>query len=260
MPAMSRTAPARPQEQQLLAAPRLVAVVTAVVAVVTAGVFAVVAERGMLIRIQRVDDAWLRLMVSGRSAPLTAIAKVFNLLGLVYVTLPVRIAIAGLLALRRRWWHLAAFASAVVLSEALIGSLKGIYDRTRPPGSLVATSGASFPSGHSIAASVTVVAAVIALVPSGRRRLWWSVAAVAFSVLMAASRAYLAAHWLSDAIAGILLGTSCALVTALAVDQLQRRRQRRPRRPRRNTGQPRLAASPRSRDARHDAAEGRNPA
>jgi membrane-associated phospholipid phosphatase len=57
-----------------------------------------------------------------------------------------------------------------VLSEVLIGSLKGIYDRTRPPGSLVATSGASFPSGHAIAASVTVVAAVIALVPAGRRR------------------------------------------------------------------------------------------
>ena len=53
------------------------------------------------------------------------IAKVFNVLGLVYVTLPVRIALAGYLALRRRWWHLAAFAAAVVASEILIGSLKG---------------------------------------------------------------------------------------------------------------------------------------
>jgi membrane-associated phospholipid phosphatase len=34
---------------------------------------------------------------------------------------------------------------------------------------------------------------------------------------MALSRAYLAAHWLSDAIAGVLLGTSCALVMALVV-------------------------------------------
>jgi undecaprenyl-diphosphatase len=144
----------------------------------------------------------------------------------VYVTLPVRIALAGFLALRRRWWHLAAFAAAIVLSEVLIGSLKGIYDRTRPPGSLVATSGASFPSGHAIAASVTVVAAVIALVPAGRRRVLWGAAAVAFSIVMGLSRAYLAAHWLSDATAGILLGTSCALLTALAADQFQRRHNR----------------------------------
>ena len=51
-------------------------------------------------------------------------------------------------------------------------------------------------------------------------------AAVAFSIVMGLSRAYLAAHWLSDATAGILLGTSCALVTALIVDQFQRRRNR----------------------------------
>jgi membrane-associated phospholipid phosphatase len=152
MPGVTRTGP-----------PRRTALLAAGVVAVTAVVFAVVADHGTLTHIQRVDDAWLRLMISGRTAPLTAIAKVFNVLGLVYVTLPVRILLAGFLALRRRWWHLAAFASAIAASEVLIGSLKGVYDRARPPGSLVATSGASFPSGHAIAASVTVVAAVIAL-------------------------------------------------------------------------------------------------
>ena len=116
-----------------------------------------------------------------------------------------------------------AFVAAVVLSEVLIGTLKGVYHRTRPPGSLVATTGASFPSGHSIAAAVTVVAAVIALVPPGRRRAAWGAAAVGFSILMGVSRSYLAAHWLSDAIAGILLGWSCALLVAVAVNELQRR-------------------------------------
>jgi undecaprenyl-diphosphatase len=46
---------------------------------------------------------------------------------------------------------------------------------------------------------------------------------VVFSALMALSRAYLAAHWLSDAIAGVLLGTSCALLAALVVGLFQRR-------------------------------------
>ncbi len=225
MPGLTRTAPARPEEDALLGRPRRTALLTAGVVAVTAVVFAMVADRGALTRIQRLDDAWLRLMISGRTPLLTAMAKVFNVLGLVYVTLPARILLAGFLALRRRWWHLAAFAAAIVLSEVLIGTLKGSYDRARPPGSLVATSGASFPSGHAIAASVTVVAAVIALVPAGRRTRWGA-AAVAFSIVMGLSRAYLAAHWLSDAVAGILLGTSCALVTALVADQLQRRSSR----------------------------------
>lgn len=213
----------RPPEPLILAAPRHVAAITAILAVLTAAAFAVVGDRGVLSHIQSLDDSWLRLMISGRTAVATSAAKAFNVLGLVYVTLPVRIAIAGYLAFRRQWWHLAAFAGAMVLSEILIGPLKAVYDRPRPPGSLVATTGASFPSGHSIATSVTVLAAVIALVPPGRRRISWGLAAAFFALLMAVSRAYLAAHWLSDAVAGLLLGTTCALVAATAVDQAQRR-------------------------------------
>jgi tetrahydromethanopterin S-methyltransferase subunit B len=33
----------------------------------------------------------------------------------------------------------------------------------------------------------------------------------------------LLAHWLSDAVTGILLGISCAVVTALMIGQIQRR-------------------------------------
>jgi len=233
---MSRPAAAEGPEPALLAAPARDAAMTAAVLALTAVVFAAVADHGVLAHIQRLDDSWLRVMISGRSAPVTTAAKFFNVLGLVYVTLPVRIAIAGFLALRRWWWHLAAFAGAVVLSEVLISTLKGVYGRARPPGSLVTTSGASFPSGHSIAASVTVVAAVIALTPPGRRRVAWGAAAAVFSILMGLSRAYLGAHWLSDAVAGILLGTSCALLAALMASSLQRRRSaRRPGRSARST-------------------------
>jgi undecaprenyl-diphosphatase len=227
MSLMSRLSAPRDQEHALLAAPKRDTAVTAVVVLLTATVFAAVANHVALTYIQRLDDDWLRLMISSRSAPLTAIAMVLNVLGLVYITLPVRIAIAVFLAMQRRWWHMAAFIAAVAMSEVLIGTLKGLYDRARPPGSLVATSGASFPSGHSIAASVTVVAAVIALAPPDRRRAAWGAAAVAFSILMAFSRAYLGAHWLSDAVAGVLLGTACALVSALVAGQLQRRRGKR---------------------------------
>lgn len=190
---------------------------TAGVVALTAATFGAVADPGILARLQLLDDAWLRLMVAHRTGPITDLALLLNLLGSVAVTLPVRLAVAGLLALRRAWWHLAAFVTAVVASELLIGALKVAYARPRAPGSLVVTSGASFPSGHAVAASVTVVAAVVALVPPGRPRAAWGTAAVGFAVVMGLSRAYLGAHWLSDAIAGVLLGTSCALVAQWAV-------------------------------------------
>jgi membrane-associated phospholipid phosphatase len=38
---------------------------------------------------------------------------------------------------------------------------------------------------------------------------------------MALSRAYLAAHWLSDAVAGVMLGTTIALAVALVVHHVQ---------------------------------------
>lgn len=191
-------------------------VTTIVLGIFTAALFALMATRARE-PIQEIDDAFLRRMVSVRSEPLTAIAKFLNLLGLVVITLPVRLLIVGFLAVKRRWWHLTAFVSAVILSEVSIGSLKAIYDRPRPPGSLVAVSGGSFPSGHAVAASVTAVAAVIALFPEGPRRYWWGLVAATFSLLMGLSRAYLAAHWLSDAVAGVLLGTSFGLISALIV-------------------------------------------
>lgn len=221
---VSRPRRKRPAEHPLLGAPGRDVAVTVVMVGLTVVVLVSVADHGTLAWIQHRDDAWLRLMESVRSSPATAVAKGLNVLGLVPVMLPLRIVLAGYLALRRRWWHFAAFVGAVVLSEALIGPLKAVYDRPRPLGSLVATSGASFPSGHSVAASVTVVALVIAFVPPGPRRAAWGTAAVAFSLLMALSRAYLGAHWLSDAVAGVLLGTSSALVAALVAGALQRRR------------------------------------
>jgi len=117
MSGLSEPATTRQEEDEVLASPRRTALLTAAVVAITVVLFVLVAVHGTLARIQRIDNWWLRLMISGRTAPLTAIAKVFNVLGLVYVTLPVRIALAGFLALRRRWWHLIAFTAAVVMSE-----------------------------------------------------------------------------------------------------------------------------------------------
>ena len=216
--------PGDEQEHPLLGMPRRDTVVTVVLALTTLAFFAFMATETGRNLIQPIDDAFLRWMVSLRTGWLTVVARVFNVVGLTYVMAPIRLGIAGWLAIRRRWWHFAAFVSAIVVSEIAIGTLKALYDRPRALGSLVETSSASFPSGHAVAASVTAVAAVIALVPEGPRRYRWGAAAVAFSSLMALSRTYLGAHWLSDAIAGVLLGTTIALGTALIVHRVRERR------------------------------------
>jgi undecaprenyl-diphosphatase len=203
--------------------PRRDTIVTIALAIATGALFALMAIEAGRGRVQPVDDAFLRWIASGRTGSLTTVAKLFNLIGLTYVMTPVRVGITAYLAIRRRWWHLIAFVSAIVVSEIAIGTLKALYDRPRALGSLVETSGASFPSGHAVAASVTAVAAVIALFPEGPRRYAWGAIAVAFSFVMGLSRAYLGAHWLSDAIAGVVLGTFIALGTALITHRVRER-------------------------------------
>ena len=160
--------------------------------------------------VQSVDDATRDLAVRVRNPPSTAVAEALSLIGSVWVIWPLRALIGLLLAVRRRWLQLTAFALSVVTSEAAIGLLKALYDRPRPPGSLIGTTAASFPSGHAIATTVTVFWVVIALVPPTPARWKWAGWAVAFAFVMAMSRVYLSAHWLSDVVAGSLLGAGIA--------------------------------------------------
>lgn len=161
--------------------------------------------------VQVVDDTVWRWAGDVRNGPTTAVAVALSWLGSTWVNWPLRIAAAALLAWRKHWLRLAAFALAVLTSELMIGPVKAAVDRHRPPDSLIATSAASFPSGHAIASAVTAVGLVLVLAPPGPSRWRWEVRAVAFAVVMALSRVYLRAHWLSDVVAGGLLGAGLAL-------------------------------------------------
>jgi membrane-associated phospholipid phosphatase len=161
--------------------------------------------------VQSLDDAVWRLAGEVRNGPTTAAAVVLSWLGSALVNWPLRAVVVLLLAWRRRWLRLAAFGLAVVTSELVIGPAKSAVDRPRPPGSLIETSAASFPSGHAIATAVTAVGMVLVLAGPGRTRRRWEVDAVLITSVMALSRVYLRAHWLSDTVAGALLGAGLAL-------------------------------------------------
>ena len=161
--------------------------------------------------VQAVDDAVWRFAGAVENGPTTAVAKVLSWLGSAEVNWPLRAAALILLAWRRHWLRAAAFLLAVVTSELLIGPVKEWTDRPRPPGALIETTGASFPSGHAIATAVTAVGLVLVLAHPGPSRWRWEVNAVIFTSIMALSRVYLRAHWLTDTVAGALLGAGLAL-------------------------------------------------
>lgn len=146
-----------------------------------------------------------------RTSWLTAVAKLLSFIGAGLVTIPLRIVVSAILALRRRWRALTAWLLTWAVAEVLLEAAKRYFERTRPPDPLVVVRGFSFPSGHSVAAASIAVALVLAWMPAGPRRRKWEVLAAAAAFVMALSRVYLNAHWFSDVVAGVLLGTAVAL-------------------------------------------------
>jgi membrane-associated phospholipid phosphatase len=173
-----------------------------------AALIAVVARAPSWVR--PADQQWLRWMLDIRTPPGVFVAKVLNVVAGGTVMWIVRAAIAAALAFWRRWRALAVFAAAELCAELCIGPVKALVDRPRPPGSLVAVTGQSMPSGHALTAAVTAVALALILTRPGRSRLPAIAAAAAWSVLVALSRTYLSAHWLTDVVASLLLGTGWA--------------------------------------------------
>ncbi|MDJ0953700.1 MAG: phosphatase PAP2 family protein [Acidimicrobiia bacterium] len=165
-------------------------------------------------------DLWFHeLTFPIKWGPLTAVSKFMAFLGSVYFIWPLRLVVTAVLWFRRRWVALAAWWMAILLSEPLIGTLKAAYGRPRPTESLVVEVTGAFPSGHAVAGAVVALSLVIVLVPRGPARRNLEMAAAAFAVLMAGTRVYLGAHWLTDVFAGVALGAACAIGGAALVQR-----------------------------------------
>jgi undecaprenyl-diphosphatase len=156
-----------------------------------------------------------------RNGLLTLLARFLNVLGGGMVTIPLRIAVALWLAFRRHWRAFATWVITWAAAELILSAAKTFFHRGRPPFPLVEVNGFSFPSGHAVAGAATAVALVLVLLPPGPARRRWEFAAIGFAFVMAMSRVYLNAHWFSDVVAGVLLGTGVALGSAGLVTEVR---------------------------------------
>jgi undecaprenyl-diphosphatase len=116
----------------------------------------------------------------------------------------------------------AAAAAATVAASVVVGQLKDLFDRARPPesdpalGSLVAIpDNPSFPSGHS-ATAFAAATAIAFLCP--KLRPW----ALALAAAVALSRVYLRVHFPFDVLVGGMIGAGLGALAGLLALRLVR--------------------------------------
>ena len=155
---------------------------------------------------------------------LTHLALVFNALGKGFWRVLTLAGVGLVLVVARRYAALLSFAVAETLTPLLANLLKTLVMRPRPPDAMLTPHGSSFPSGHAAYAGATAVALVLLFSkPDRKRRLWWALAAMIIAG-MAWSRTYLQVHWLTDALAGSLLGIAVTLACFATAQILLERR------------------------------------
>ncbi|MGW0496020.1 phosphatase PAP2 family protein [Streptomyces sp. NPDC003007] len=124
------------------------------------------------------------------------------------------------LLLRRQVRAALYMAVAAVGAWILISVVKTLVGRLRPvvDEPLVTPSGLSFPSGHALSSLVSYGVLLLVFLPAMNRtaRRFSAVVAVVIVVLVGFTRMALGVHYLSDVVAGWLLGAVWLAVTAVA--------------------------------------------
>ena len=182
---------------------RLVALVTALIAVVVLGIIVSVRQSPL-----ELDAEWMEEVIEHRHSAWLIPSLVMNAVGggiLGALVIPLVTTVA--LIIFGRPWGALYFLVASIVSAGLVQLLKALLGRPRPEEMLVASDAGSFPSGH-VANAATVAVALAFLL--GRAWAWY--AGVAWVILMALSRTYLGAHWVTDTIGGAVLGAAVALM------------------------------------------------
>ena len=147
-------------------------------------------------------------------------------LGSAYVMIPLVVVVGAWFAITRRFRTLAYWIAAATFAEVLVWMLKVALARARPPTAYAAIDEYSFPSGH--AALGMVVFGFLAFLLGHGKPVWqqtaYALCAAGIAVLVAFSRLYLGAHWISDVIASFGLGIAWIALLGIAYSHHVRER------------------------------------
>lgn len=170
--------------------------------------------------IARFDDRVSRWGIDHASDGALEVLRVVTRLGGTSVVFAVLGGIGVYYVVAKRNVEVALFLATTGIGVvALNNLLKLLVDRERPSvGQLVGYSGSSFPSGHS--ATAAACWAAVALVAGRSRsrpvRALLAGAAALIAGGVAASRALLGVHWLTDVVAGLAVGWGWFVLVAVA--------------------------------------------
>ncbi len=170
--------------------------------------------------------AWLHVHASWW---LTVAMRVATSLGATPVVTGISLVLALYLWWRRRWYWLAALALSVPGGALLNVLLKMAFHRPRPhfDDPILTVTGYSFPSGHTMMASVlygVIAAYACAHTPDWRRRVLAVGSAGVLILLVAFSRVYLGAHYVSDVLGAMAEGTAWLSLCLTALYTIRHRR------------------------------------
>ena len=157
---------------------------------------------------------------------LISFAKVYTRWGVSSILVPLALMVGVALFAKYQSVALAAIPMlALQVNDVLTATSKSYFGVARPPRAewLAGAAGGSFPSGHMANTTSLVVAVAIVFsmnISSKRAAMWVYGAAGVLISLMGWSRLALNVHWLSDVLAGWVLGTCTALGTTWIVMKL----------------------------------------
>ena len=156
-------------------------------------------------------DAGIAVWIRAHGVPgSTNVVLGLTILGSNPLALGILVLAAIPFAIKRWWGDLALLTAAIVGGIEINPRLKDFFDRPRPffEGQALTFPGTSFPSGHAMTATALWIALLLIALPhlSRPRRSWAMAAAVAIVGIVALTRIYLGAHYLTDVLGGIAFG------------------------------------------------------